>query len=512
MKIFKHGIREWQNLHGTFTQKIADFYDLGNETKGSALENYKDTTLGMQQLLRTAIETNVPVRPLGGNWSLSPIAATPGILLNTKPLNTRFTISAGSVQPDYQGKASQLCFAQCGNCIWELSKFLEAKGLSLSAVGASNGQTIVGAMATGTHGAAINFGAIHDAVVGLHIIASPDRHIWLERASYPVMDVSFCEKLGAELVLDDEAFDAAVVGLGAFGFIHGVLLEAEPIFLLEAYLRRVPFDDAFLHQLEGLDFQHPQLPYPGEKPFHFQSLINPYDLDKGAYMTVMYKRPYSTGYTPPKANSGGIGPGDDAPCFIGKITNALPGITPFLVNQVTAASLKPYEAVWGTLSEIFCNTTLSGKVASAAIGLSPKDIRRVIEILLRVNKQNGPFTGIFAFRFVKASRALMAFTRFAPVTCVLELDGVQSPLTLEFYEAMWHALEAAGIPFTFHWGKMNSLTPARVQRMYGDSLNRFAEARARVLDTSTLLAMSNAALQDWGIDTARDGPDKTVFV
>jgi len=510
MKIFKHGIHDWHNLHGTVRQKVADVYDLANETSGTTLENYNDTTKGIQGLLQKAIDSGVPIRPLGGNWSLSPISATPGIILNTKPLNTRFTINAGSVSAEYAGEARKLCFAQCGNCVWELSQFLNARGLSLSAVGASNGQTIVGAMATGTHGAALNFGAIHDAAVGLHIITSPNRHIFLERASYPVVNEAFAARLGAELVRDDEAFYAAVVGLGAFGFIQGVLLETEDIFLLEGYLRRVPLDEALLHQLETLDFNYPKLPFPGERPFHFQSLINPYDLDKGAYMTVMYKRPYRTGYTPPKPNGDGIGPGDDAPCFIGKITNALPGITPFLVNKVTAASLTPYEGITGTLAEIFCNTTLSGKVASAAIGLRPADIRKVIPILLQVNKDSGSFTGLFAFRFVKGSKALLAFTQFEPVTCVLELDGVQSAQTFIFYDAMWQSLEKAGIPYTFHWGKINSLNPARLQRMYGDRLTRFEAARARIMDPATIIAMSNNALQDWGIDTPAG--NKTVIV
>ncbi len=497
MKIYKHGIHTWQNLHGNLSQSITDFYDLANETNGSALQNYNDTTRGIQGLLRDSIADGVPVRPLGANWSLSPIAATGGILLNTKYLNTRFSISKEQVAAGYAGDAAKLVLAQCGMAIWELSEWLESKGLSLSAVGASNGQTIAGAIATGTHGAALQFGAIHDAVVGLHLITGPDEHIWLERASYPVVADSLAAKLGARLVRDDEAFEAAVVGLGAFGFVHGVLLEAEERFLLEGYRRRVPIDAAYHHLIETLDFSSPLMPVPGEAPFHFQTMLNPYDLDGGAYLTVMYKRPYRTGYTPPQPNGEGIGPGDDAPAFIGKITEVVPALVPLVVNKVAGASLSLFEKQEGTLAEIFNNTTLAGKVASAAIGLEVPQVSRVMELLQRVNKEAGPFTGLFAFRFVKQSKALMAFTRFAP-TCVLELDGVQSSRTYSFYNAVWDALEAEGIPYTFHWGKMNSLTPARVERMYGDSLRRFLAVRSRIISGPTIAAMSNDALRDWG--------------
>ena len=509
MKIIKQGVRKWNNLHQTVSQQVVDVYDLANETTGTPLENYNDSTKGIQGLIRQSIDSGIPIRPLGGNWSLSPIAATPGIILNTKPLNSTFTITAASVSPHYTGEARRLCFAQCGTGVWELNDFLFARGLSLSACGASNGQTIAGAMATGTHGAAINFGAIQDGAVGLHLIVGPDKHIYLERGSYPVAGDSFIEKIGATLIRDDEAFNAALTGIGAFGFVHGVMLETEDLYLLEAYLRRVPYDDAFIHQITTLDFTHPMLPFPGVRPFHFQSLINPYDLKNGVYMTTMYKRPYRKDYTPPKPNGAGLGPGDDAPCFIGKLAGAIPGLVPTLVTKVLGSSLIPYEKVMGRLGEIFNNTTLRGKVASAAVGFPAAEAGKVIDILLAVNKASGPFTGLFAFRFVKKSRALMAFTRFDP-TCVLELDGVQSPDTLRFYEAMWNALDASGIPYTFHWGKMHSMTPQRLQRMYGTNLQRFTAARARILDSSTLVAFSNDALKHWGIDSRQQ--DGTVFV
>lgn len=499
MKIIKNGVQSWSNLHKTFTSQLVDVYDLVNEDKGTPLENYNDTTQGIRNLIRDAIKNNTPLRALGGSWSLSPVAATSGILLNTKPLNSVFSITPPSVSPDYKGEVRRLCFAQCGTGIWELTKFLKNRGLSLSACGASNGQTIAGGMATGTHGAAIAFGAIQDAVVGLHLIVSPDKHIYLERKSYPVASASFVAKIGATLVQDDEAFYAAVVSFGSFGFIHGVMLEAEDQYLLEAYLRRVPYDKAYIHQLETLDFKHPSLPFPGELPFHFQTLINPYDVANGAYMTTMYKRPYRSGYKPPKPNGEGIGPGDDAPCFIGRLAGALPGAVPLLVNKVLGTSLTPYENQCGTLGEIFNNTTLRGKVASAAVGFPNTHAGKVIELMLRINKDKGPFVGLFAFRFVKKSKALLAFTRFDP-TVVLELDGVQSPETLRFYDAVWNELEKANIPFTFHWGKMNSLTPARLKRMYGADLDKFQAARRRLVDPDTLRIFSNAAMKEWGID------------
>jgi FAD/FMN-containing dehydrogenase len=507
MNIVKEGGGDWKNLHETYQQRITDLYDLANSTKGpNAIDNYNDATKGIQGIISDAIKNNTPLRPIGGNWSLSTITATSGIILNTKPLNSIFPISTKSlVNTAFVGDMTNLFLCQCGNGIFEISDFLQKRGKSLPASGASNGQTIAGAIATGTHGAGITFGAHQEAVIGLHIITGPGSSIWLERASVPAMADSFAALLNATPVRDDEAFNAAVVSFGAFGFVHGVMIQAEPIYLLEAYMRRITFDDALKHLVTTLDFQHPRLPYQGEVPYHFGTLLNPYDISNGAYMSVMYKRPYQQGYTPPKPNSEGVGPGDDAPCFIGKLSDVAPALVPALANAVIGKSLSLYEKQMGTLAQMFNNTLLRGKLASAAIGFPHDRAADVMDMLLRINKTSGPFVGVFAFRFVKSSIATMAFTRFAPVTAVLELDGVQSKGTMRFYDAVWAEMDKMGIPYTFHWGKMNTLTADKITNMYGGALTSFLQQRSKYVDAATLNILSNDTLQRWGIDDTQPG-------
>ncbi|WP_431209436.1 hypothetical protein ACQ86N_25090 [Puia sp. P3] len=181
-------------------------------------------------------------------------------------------------------------------------------------------------------------------------------------------------------------------------------------------------------------------------------------------MTTMYKRPYHAGYKPPVRNSGGLGPGDDAPCFIGRITAALPALVPTLVNKLLAGALIPYSKQFGILSEIFDNTTLHGKLLSAAIGIPIQHIEKTTRLLLDLNKTAGPFAGLFAYRFIKRSNATLAFTRFE-YTCVLELDGAFSDATYAFYTAAWKTLEDNGIPFTFHVGK-GQRTRLRTNKKY----------------------------------------------
>jgi len=500
MIIVKTGLGSWGNKHGTFVQSIKDLYELGNNTSLEPLAAYNDTTQGLQQIIAEAIAKKVPLRALGAGWSWAKIAiAEDGIMLDTKPLNIVFDMSPQSVAITYKGDPKKLFLAQCGNGVWELSEFLKKRNLSLKTSGASNGQTIAGVIATGAHGSAFDTGAVQDFVVGLHIIISPTRHIWLERASYPVVSAEFINDFHTRLIQDDDLFNAALVSFGSFGIIHGVMVETVDIYLLESYMQRIPFDASLRTIMQTLNFSDATLPCGNERPFHFAVSINPYDMSNGAYVTTMYKRPYHSDYTLPVRNSYGVGPGDDAAVFVGNLTQTIPSLIPTLVTHLLAGALKPYSKQTGTLGEIFDNTTLHGKLLSSAIGIPIAYVNRVTDILFEVNASNGPFTGLFAYRFVKKSMATLAFTHF-DYTCVFELDGAFSDNTYEFYTTVWERLEQEEIPFTFHWGKVNEIDSTRMARMYGAGAENWIAARNKLLDKDSLKVFTNNILMKWGLD------------
>ncbi|KAK6033653.1 FAD binding domain protein [Ostertagia ostertagi] len=500
MKLIKTAQKKWENRHEVFTEQIKDLYIGGNEPDLGALESYNDTTKALQQLIADAITSNTPFRSLGAGWSWSKIAtAKDGIMLDTKSLNLTMNVSASSVVPAYTGDVNKLVFAQCGNGVWEISRELRAKKLSLKTTGASNGQTIVGAMSTGAHGSSFDVGAVQDYVVGMHLIVGPNRHIWLERKSVPVVAASFIEKLETELVQDDDLFNAALVSFGNFGIIHAVLVETEDIFLLETYMQRMPYDATLKNLMETLDFSNARLPCGNERPFHFEVRLNPYDMDKGAYVSTFYKRPYRNQYPKPVANGEGLGPGDDAPCFIGKITDAIPALVPLLVNKLLAGAFTLFSKQFGTLGEIFNNTTLHGKLFSSAIGIPLNQVQRVTDIIFELNKTAGPFPGLFSYRFIKKSQATLAFTRF-DFTCILELDGSFSDTTMNFYRAVWKKLDEEQIPYTVHWGKMNELNFQRISNMYGSDADKWIAARNTLLDADSRKVFCNPLLQEWGLD------------
>src|SRR5437016_5030499 len=185
------------------------------------------------------------------------------------------------------------------------------------------------------------------------------------------MTKGFADRLGAEWIRDDGLFNAALISLCGFGFIHGVMIETDPIALFEMHRQHMPMNAAMRDAMNTLDFSHITLPEEPERPYHFQVLVNPYELDqKGVSVTTLYRRPYRKDYTPPPLGLDGRGPGDDALALLGTITNWVPGSTKSIINGFMEAAFPDLtEPVFGTLGEIFNNTTTRGKTASTSKGV-----------------------------------------------------------------------------------------------------------------------------------------------
>jgi hypothetical protein len=120
-------------------------------------------------------------------------------------------------------------------------------------------------------------------------------------------------------------------------------------------------------------------------------------------------------------------------------------------------------------------------------------------MLIELNKTEGPFTGIFSYRYVKRSAATLAFTRFDP-SCILELDGAVSSVTENFYNAVWNELEARNIPYTFHWGKIHNLDEAKTRKMYGAAVDEWIDQRHKIMSPATMEIFNTQSLKDCGLD------------
>jgi len=489
----------WMNKHANLTATVKQIEDVWNGPAPNG-ESWRVGCGKLQAILESAQAKGRRVRAVGGRWSLSPVAICPDVMINTLPLNYHAIglpaahVSSTDVDPEC------LVFAQCGTSVAELNITLESNGLALPTSGASNGQTICGAISTGTHGSARRVGSMQDYMLGLHVLAEDGHNYWIEPASKPIVSDEFCHHLGATLIRDDRLFRAAVVGFGSFGIIHAVLFEATPIYLLDVRSLRMDWPEA-VGAASTLDTSALRLPDPGTEPFHLDFALNPYRAgrgQRGALVTAMYKRPFGEHRKRP-AKDGKLVTGIDMLGIGGRFATVMPGAIPAGVSAMFEGVVKARSGmVMGTHGEVFGDTELVGKSLSAEIGVDLRDTRAAMETLLAVAHDH-PFPGMFGMRYVQKSSALLAFTRFE-TTCTIEMTGAGSKRTVDFYDRAWAALDARKIPYTQHWGKVHNISSKNIRQRWGGAVDEWLEARRGILSPAGRAMFSNDLLSGCGLD------------
>lgn len=156
------------------------------------------------EVVRRAMRDGLPIRPVGGGYSFSPLVPTTGTIVDMRRLSGVVSVdletSRAVVRPGTQ-------ILELGGLLWEL-------GLSMTISGFWDRQTIGGAISTGTHGSSKGVGCISSFVTRMKLV---DGHGNL---------VEIGEKDVTELA-------AAQVSLGLLGIITEIELQCEPRFFLD---------------------------------------------------------------------------------------------------------------------------------------------------------------------------------------------------------------------------------------------------------------------------------------
>lgn len=500
-------VRSWEGRHQAYTQMIEGYYNFSPAPPGDALEEYNRATKELQDIIAEAVRTGKTLRAMGSSWSLSKVGVTEHRLINTKNLSLAFPLDDAVISPAYAGDRAKLRFMESGGEIGRINQYLFDRRLSLKASGSNNGQTLVGAVSTGTHGSAFKFGSTPEFVVGIHLITGPSTQVYLQRASYPVVTPSFAAALGAELRNDDTLFNAAVVSFGSFGIIHGMLIETRPLFLLHAYRSFQKFDAGLKQAISTLNFSGINLPKPAAELYHFQVYFNPNEgtPPEEAAVLLMFEAPWTDGYQPPAWDDAEPGPGASGLEIIAALIGAIPGplsglAKPALSAQIRA-HLKPF-AITGAFKDLFRNEKAEGKLFVSDIGIPLSRSLDALSIAFDTYANFGSLLPMDCMmRFVKGTKALLGYTKFDP-TCTLEIDAPDTAKTREYANAVWTRLEQAGIPFTMHWGKFNwFLTPARLQGMYGENVQKWIASREALLSPEVRRVFTNDFLRSVGLAT-----------
>lgn len=524
----KHEVGTWNTFHnnGPFPTKV--LYETSLEQKSNmplVTDRYNDAANEIQRLIKLALDNKEGFRAYGSAWSMSHIAHHKDNMHFNAAMNLKRAVAADELYENTGFLQENLFFFQCGNVIKEISNFLFDQGKSLKVSGASNGQTIAGCIGTGVHGSAWDTGAVQDCVVGINLIIgdTADDIVYLERHTKPALNDVFAKRIKARVIRNDGLFNAALVSLGSFGFIHGVVIEAENRFLLNRYVKKIDKVKA-LQLAQTMDFQNSDLLIPGEtddngkpnRPFHYKVFINPYVNDPEYVIELMYKKTYRNDYPDPvpKIKTAVY---RDLILLFAHLAENFKNSIPKLIKALQTSILPPVDLeVTGTLGEIFWDAGFQGPAYACSVGIDYRDSPKALDLLVNLARNEGPIPGIYAMRFVKKSEATLAFTKF-PVTCMLEIDGLiwnpkDSNISLQkFCTRIIEVLQANNIAFTQHWGKNADWSfPGLVKYMYGNKAQEWMEYRSSLLRKETAELFSNDFLNDIGLSDYLTGVSDTL--
>src|SRR5215218_301630 len=470
------GPQSWNGVHVTHMTTVAELIDVDNVgpqgTLLAGFDMFRHAGECLDEVIRKAREAGRRILAIGSGWALSEINITDGSLVNTKLLNGCYDIGDRYFDDAYP-VADRPCvvLAQAGMQIAELNAYLEltpqdiAKKRALKAAGIGNGQTIAGAVSGNTHGSQINFGAMPDFVVGLHIATGSGRTLWIEKASKPVVNEDFATKIGADLIRDDDIFNAAVVSFGTFGIIAAVAVEAAPIYQLAfPAIGDIHHDDLKTNLREFGNADPPNL-------YHYEFIYDPHSRKQMAMEADAPRVPFQPGLPTPQPrwivrDKNGYAPGSNILRVLG-LFRFLPPRIPTRLQFTQYRKLALLNGVRGTPGQLYTSSIhyLEGYTESA-FAVSVRDAPEVIDICSDVAREMR-LPSISQVRLVHRSEATLGFTQHEPKTAVFEVGLIKDDRFPEFERRLDAALREAGTRYTMHWSKNSGIDPEKLDYMYG---------------------------------------------
>jgi FAD-linked oxidoreductase len=173
------------------------------------------TTAAVQRAVRAAGGSGIPIKAVGSGHSFTGIAVATGVQLALDDLSGLI----GRPAPD--GRAS----FYAGTRLRDIPRLLAPYGLAMTNLGDIDGQSISGAISTGTHGTGARHGGLAGQVRGLTIITGDGEILRID------------DENNAELL------PAVALGLGALGILAEVTIACVPRFLLESVEQSEPLAD-----------------------------------------------------------------------------------------------------------------------------------------------------------------------------------------------------------------------------------------------------------------------------
>lgn len=231
------------------------------------------------------------VKAIGSGWTFpdAAISAEVTVAINTDSLKTilsgtdetsmaqliPFALNATSLL-----KKKYFVHVEAGIKIHALNCELDSRGLAMDTLGGSNGQSLAGAISTGTHGSDVDKPPLADTVRAIHLVGPGGQEWWIERSGTRAITERtrmeqaqqtnlFCS--GLRLEYNDALFNAALVSVGRMGVVYSYVVEVVDAFKLKMAVEKKLWSEAATFIRTNI---RDAVPYTGAR--FVEIVVNPY--------------------------------------------------------------------------------------------------------------------------------------------------------------------------------------------------------------------------------------------
>jgi hypothetical protein len=350
-----------------------------------------------------------------------------------------------------------------GARIRELNAALARAGLAFENLGAFDGQTLIGAISTSTHGSGVRLGPLPAAVRSLDLVTTGGEIQRIEpTAGITDPDAFRRHHRGAmKLVQDDRTFQSCVVSLGCMGVVHSAVVAVRSAYRL-------------LEHKTIADWSRVKAGIASKAPLyqfrHYEVLVNPYPRRDGDHTCLVTERQIASPDQKKIPVPSSV-QGEENLTFLPstqvgvvRLFNGDQRVIPEILELGLQGLATPRD---GRLDDSYVVFNLgrinSAKVLSGEYFVPVQNAVRAVETLIGVIADNRRsdvmHTSPLALRFVDSADAYLSMAQ-GRVSCSIEMPvythargALEAILS---YESALYPLGARP-----HWGQIHQLTGSR---------------------------------------------------
>jgi len=377
----------------------------------------------LTEYVQAATAQGLRVKAVGSGHSFSDVTDAPDYLIAMHGLNKKLPIAASTLKDP--AAASSLVRVEGGLRICDLNRLLDDGKQAMQNLGGYTGQTIAGAIATGTHGSGITLGPLADFVESLQIVSTNGVVYQVERTNGITDKAKFPNEedgVPVNLIQDDDTFYAVVVSMGCMGIVYSLCLRVLDRYWLRETRLIEPWAKIKVDIKDAAEVGRTR---------HYEVMLNPHQY-KGNRACLVTRREMKT---TPSSSGDPLGKirnplaellqrlqGDGQVLIT--IMNIVPKLVPLFLNRAIGALADPeYWALWHKVFDLgpINDVRAYGIEVAVPFDQAGAAAETVFDIAAKTASLGNQYTTApFAIRFVQESKALLAPMYKRP-TCMIEM-------------------------------------------------------------------------------------------